>query len=118
MENRTQFAAGALLDKWAAHAWDDGIQIEALNEMDALVVVTQNSRYEITVICPATREILVRGGRFLPELTEARLSGASLGGSFLKVGGIYVHFKMELNAGGRVIITSRVRSITRTPTGV
>ena len=79
--------------------------------MDRLVVTTLNSRYEITVISPRSHEILVRGGRFFPEFTAARLAGSSLGGSFLKLGGIYVDFSMEINANGQVIISSRVRAI-------
>ena len=111
MDERTQVAAAALLDTWSAHAWDNGLQLDSLDEMDRLVVWTQNHRYEITVISPRAHEILVRGGRFFPEFTAARLSGSSLGGSFLKLGGIYVDFSMEMNANGQVIVTSRVRTI-------
>ena len=39
------------------------------------------------------------------------LAGSSLGGSFLKLRGIYVGFRMELYAQQGFIITSRVRSI-------
>jgi hypothetical protein len=111
MEEQTQVSAAALLDTWAAHPWDNGLQLDSLDEMDRLVVWTQNSRYEITVISPRAHEILVRGGRFFAEFTAARLSGSSLGGSFLKLGGIYVDFSMEMNANGQVVITSRVRTI-------
>jgi hypothetical protein len=111
MDEKTEVVAGALLDTWSAHAWDNGLQLDALDEMDRLVVCTQNSRYEITVISSRSHEILLRGGQFFTEFTAARLAGSSLGGSFLKLGGIYVGFNMELNADGQVIITSRVRTI-------
>jgi hypothetical protein len=39
------------------------------------------------------------------------LAGSSLGGSFLKMRGIYVGFSMELCHEGETIITSPVRSI-------
>src|SRR5213593_4370533 len=104
-------AAGALLDTWSSHSWTEGIQLETIQDMEKLTVRTENSLYQITVICGRTGDILVRGGRFFPEFTAARLAGSSLGGSFLKLGGIYVDFSMEINANGQVIITSRVRTI-------
>ena len=52
---------------------------------------------------------MVRGGRFFPEFTPARLAGSSLGGSFLKLRGIYVGFNLEIHFDKRLIITSRVR---------
>jgi hypothetical protein len=56
-------------------------------------------------------EILVRGGRFFPVYTRVHLAGASLGGSFLKVHGIYVGFSMELCGEEGPIITSAVQRI-------
>src|SRR5215475_551171 len=111
MEGKTQISAAALLDTWSSHAWDNGLQLDTLDEMDCVVVHTQNSTYEITVISPRTNEILVRGGRFFPEFKAAHLAGSSLGGSFLKLGGIYTGFSMEINVDGQIIITSRVRAI-------
>jgi hypothetical protein len=55
--------------------------------------------------------VLVRGGQFFPKWTAAELTGASLGGAFLKVGGIYPGFKIEFRADDQCIITSRVRRI-------
>src|SRR5947208_16954269 len=90
----------------------EGIQWEMIEDMEKLVVQTENSVYEITVICGRTGDILVRGGRFFPEFTEARLAGSSLGGSFLKLRGIYVGFNLEIHFDKRLIITSRVRQIS------
>lgn len=103
--------AAALLDTWAAEEWTNGVQIDQLGELETLSVETMNSIYEITIINPATAEVLVRGGQFFPERTEAQVSGASFGGSFLKLHGIYVGFKLELLSDGRRIITSPVRRI-------
>lgn len=105
-------ARGALLDTWSDHHWQDGIQIETVADLARLVVNTENNLYEITVISPDSGEILVRGGKYFREYSQARLAGSSLGGSFLKVRGIYVGFNMELYTGGRTIVTSRVRTIT------
>jgi hypothetical protein len=79
--------------------------------MERLTVRTENSTYDIHVICGRTGEILIRGGRFFPEFTQARLAGSSLGGSFLKLRGIYVGFSLEVHFEKRLIITSRVRKI-------
>ena len=106
-----QVSRAANLETWSQHDWKDGIQIEALGDLQTLVVKTKNSTYEITVISGRERDILVRGGEFFPEKTAAYLSGASLGGSFLKIGGIYLGLNMEILYDGMCIITSPVQSI-------
>ena len=111
MKETIRCTTGALLDTWSRHHWQNGIQIETLCDLSKLRVLTDNSFYEITVISPQTGEVLVRGGRFFPEFTPARFAGSSLGGTFLKVRGVYVGFNMELHVEGRAIVTSRVRSI-------
>jgi hypothetical protein len=67
------------------------------------------------VIDSTQREVVIRGGQFFPEKTAARLAGSSLRGSFLKVGGIYVGFSMEIVAAGKSVVTSTVRSIRVLP---
>jgi hypothetical protein len=67
--------------------------------------------YEITTINPNTGEVSLRGGELCPQRREAKVLGASMDRSFLKLLGIYVGLKMELNVEGRRIITSPVRSI-------
>ena len=102
---------GADLDGWAHHSWQNGLQVEDLWPGDELVVRTANSTYEITVVVPETHDVVIRGGRFFPERTRARVDGCSLGGAFLKLGGIYVGFALELRGDDGVIVTSRVRSV-------
>lgn len=104
---------GAVLDRWAQHEWTDGVQIDQLPDLEMLAVSTVNNLYEIIVISGRTGEIIVRGGRFFPELTAARLVGSSLGGSFLKMRGIYVGFRMELHHNGHPIVTTQVQLIER-----
>jgi hypothetical protein len=99
------------LDALSAKTWTNGIQIDQLNELDTLLVETMHHSYEIIVVNPATAEVLVRGGELFGEFTPARLSGASLRCGFLKLHSIYVGFNMELSAGGKRIVTSRVRNI-------
>jgi hypothetical protein len=81
-------------------------------DMDRLSVDTENSTYEVIVISGRSGDILVRGGRFFPEFTPARLAGSSLGGSFLKLRGVYVGFNLEIHFDQRMIVTSRVRRIS------
>lgn len=103
--------ASAMLETWSTNNWTNGIQINQLQELETLSVETMNHTYEVTVINPGTAEVLVRGGEFFPERRLAHVSGASLGGSFLKLHGIYVGFKLELLSDGRRIVTSPVRTI-------
>src|ERR1700674_4469703 len=103
--------AGAILDTWWNDPWTNGVQIEQMEDMQKLFVQTKNSLYEITVIDRWSGEILVRGGEFFPELTPAQLAGATLGGSFCKMRGIYAGFRMEINANGKRTVTTPVESI-------
>jgi hypothetical protein len=103
--------AGAFLEAWVSHDWASGVQTEYLPEGEAFTVETKNSRYEITILCGRTGDVLVRGGPFFQEETAACLAGSSLGGRLLKLRGIYIGFRMELHVLERAIITSPVRSI-------
>jgi hypothetical protein len=106
-------SASSSLDAWTAHDWRSGLQLEDAKALDAFVVRTANSTYEITVVSPLTGEVLVRGGAFFPVVTRARLAGASLGGSFLKRHGIYVGFRLEFVSDKTPIITTPVQTIAR-----
>ena len=72
----------------AAIASSNGLRLADLLPIDELEIRTRNSCYRITVIDPGESRILVQGGSFFPVLSQARLGGASLGGSMLKVGSI------------------------------
>jgi hypothetical protein len=110
-----QIAAAANLQTWSDAAWSDGIQIDHLDDLETVAVETENSTYDITIINGVEGEIVVRGGQFFPQMTQAHLSGASMGGSFLKLRGIYVGFCLEFLHEGRRIITSSVRRIVVSP---
>src|SRR5580692_2021494 len=92
-----QYPAGALLNRWSEAEWDNGVQIDRLKDLQTLKVGTKNSVYEITVISAGEAMVLVRGGAFFPELTPVRLAGSTLGGSFLKMKGVYIGLRMEFN---------------------
>ena len=111
MEEGNLIPAGAILDTWAKDAWKNGVQIDRMEDMQKLDVRTRNNLYEITVIEGRGGDILVRGGQFFPELTPAHLAGATLGGSFCKMRGIYCGFNMEFAVDGKRIITTPVQTI-------
>jgi hypothetical protein len=110
VEESNYIPGGAVLDKWSEDPWTNGVQVDLMEDMEKLVIQTRNSLYEIIVIDGPSGEILVRGGRFFPELTPAHLAGATLGGSFCKMRGIYAGFRMEITANGRRTVTTPVES--------
>lgn len=85
----------AMLDAWAEGDWPEGVRIDRLAELETLAVRTAYSVYEITVLNGSKGEVLVRGGQYFPEWTPAILSGCTLGGTFLKRGGIVPGMRME-----------------------
>lgn len=87
----------------------DGVDLRELEPLTTLIVRTCNTRYRIIV--SRNTDVLVQGGRFFPEVTEAHLDGSSAGGSFLKVAWICVGLRMEISADGQRIVTSPVRAI-------
>jgi hypothetical protein len=103
--------AAAVLSTWTAHDWRDGLKLDELSPLDRVTVRTCYSTYEIVISSPATGEILVRGGKFFPEFAPARLAGASLGGSLLKMRCMHVGFRIEFALDGKVIVTSPVKKL-------
>ena len=63
----------------------DGIGLADLDPITTLLVRTQNSLYQIVVVQPRQKAVLVQGGPFFPQATRAVLSGSNFGGSLLKV---------------------------------
>ena len=95
----------------------DGVGLTDVDTFTTLVVKTDNSVYQITIVQPYKREVFVQGGAFFPERTRAYLSGSSFGGSCLKLGWVGVGLHMEFLAADRDqwVLTSHVRSITVAP---
>jgi hypothetical protein len=111
MFDTSSYSVSAILDAWVNHPWSEGVQVATLPDMSEIVVRTRNSTYEITIIDGISREILIRGGKFFPQRTAARLCGSSLRGSFLKLGGVYAGFSMEILFEGQTIVTTSVHSL-------
>lgn len=107
--------ATAVLDNWANAEWIDGCQVDAVLQFQRLTVVTRNTLYELVVLDPPQGRIRLRGGHFFPDWREAQLAGSSLGGSFLKLRGIYAGFCMEFHVDDDTVITSPVVRLTLPP---
>jgi hypothetical protein len=109
--------SAAILSNWSDYNWHkaDGVQLEALEEMQRVIVRTYNTVYEIFIRRGSTGDVLVRGGRFFQEFTQAHLSGSSFGGGFLKQFGIYTGLRLEFKVGTETIITSPIFSISVSP---
>jgi hypothetical protein len=108
----------ASLDSWSSARWSDGIQLDELAELEWLIVRTRNTEYELIVVGAHTGDVLVRGGRYFPVFTRARLQGSSAGGNLLKCLGIYPGLRLEFLVDGRQILTSPVESARVASTAV
>ena len=95
----------------AAAARAGGVKLRDLTAFDCLEIWTRNSRYRITVLDPVDARVLIEGGAFFPTPAEVVVSGASEGGSMLKMGWILDGFRLEILHEGQRIITTRVRTI-------
>jgi hypothetical protein len=107
--------ATRVLSSWSARDWSDGINIDNLSPLERLLVRTENSTYEIVVLAPSTGNVLVRGGAFFPVAAPVRLSGSSMGGSFLKLRSVHVGLRVEFSTPAGSIVTSPVRSVNIAP---
>jgi hypothetical protein len=90
----------------------DGMDLRSLESGTTLLVHTRNTCYRLVLLNPARLLVLVKGGELFRHESEARLNGATCGGSTMKAGWIGVGLRMDLWAGGRRIVTSPVRSFT------
>ena len=89
----------------------EGVGLAELDALTTLLVRTLNSLYRVVVLEPPRPRILIQGGQFFPEFTEASLAGASFGGSMLKLSWLGRGLRMEVCSEGKRIVTSPVQSI-------
>ena len=106
--DRTRVAAS--LDAWLSRDWSQAVHLGSLEEFQQIHVCTQNTLYELIVLNHCG-DVQVRGGRYFPDWTSARLAGCSAGGSFLKRLAINLGLQMEFELDRRRIVTSPVRTI-------
>ncbi len=93
----------------------DGVGLTDVDTLTTLVVRTDNSIYQITILQAHTREVMVKGGPFFPERTRACLSGSSRGRGCLRMGWIGIGLHMEFHYADQWMITSHVREIAVEP---
>ncbi len=106
--------AGVQIETFASAAdTAGGVRLRDLAAFDRLIIRTRNSVYDVTVLDAATARILAVGGFFLPGPVEVTLSGATLGGSLLKVGWILLGFHLEFLHDRQRVVTTRVRDVRR-----
>ena len=111
-QDRTLVARRCTLDGFTAvAAAAEGVGLAELDALTTLIVRTLNSLYRVVVLEPPRPRILIQGGHFFPEFTEAHLAGASFGGSMLKLSWLGCGLRMEVCSEGQRIITSPVQSI-------
>jgi hypothetical protein len=91
----------------------EGINLCEMEPLVPILVTTQHSLYRIIPLRSGDSAMLVQGGQFFPEPTEARLAGSTFGGSFLKMHWITVgmHLEIDTGPGGGPIITTRVADV-------
>ena len=106
-------ATARTLDGFAFQLRDaDGVDVRELVPGTIVIVRTRHSRYHLVVVEPETGRVLVSGGDWFPEPTEAQLVGATGGGSMLKPGWIGVGLRVELRHMNQPTTTSLVDAIT------
>ena len=106
-------ASARTLEGFAVQLRDaDGVDVRQLAPGTIVMVRTRHSRYRLVVVEPETQRVLVSGGDWFPEPTEAQLAGATGGGSMLKPGWIGVGLRVELRHVNQPITTSLVDAIT------
>jgi hypothetical protein len=111
------YPSTSILSNWSERDWrrSEGVQLETLQPMQRIVLRTHQHAYEIFVRSGPTGDVLVRGGRFFQEFTEAKITGSSLGGGFLKQYGMYVGLRVEFNVNGETLLTAPVFGISISP---
>ena len=117
MSDTARVPLGALLDTWTGLTWEGGRQVEHLRDLEGVEVRTRNSLYRITIVSAENGEVIVIGGRFFPTLTRARLNGSTMGGSLLKLRGVYPGFRLEFQIDRQVIVTSEIVGVAVVPAG-
>ena len=94
-------------------AFTEGINVREAEPLVPILVITQNSLYRIIPLRWGDSDVLVQGGQFFPEPTEASLVGSTFGGSFLMMHWIAVGMHLEIDPahGEGPIITTRVANV-------
>jgi hypothetical protein len=88
-----------------------GVALPALSPGTVLDVHTVNSHYRMVVLDGSDRRVLISGGSVFPEATDVKVSGATAGGSAVRIGWISEGLRLELFTDLGPVTTSPVTSI-------
>ena len=91
--------------------YTEGVDVPSLAAGTVLNVHTRNSHYRMVVLDGADRRVRISGGWVFPEATDVRVSGATEGGSALKLGWIGEGLRLELSTEAGPVTTSPVQSV-------
>lgn len=92
-----------------------GVFIKDVPANTILQIDAADAVFTIVVVDPAERKIKVQGSQYLPELTDAILTGSTFGGCMLKQGWIGIGMFLEILIPSRElprITTSVVKTIS------
>jgi hypothetical protein len=87
-----------------------GLAIQSIDEGTVITVKTRHSRYRLVVLDRRQHLVCAEGGIFT-EPTVVRISGATFGGSALKLGWILEGLRVEFGIGPKQIVSSPVQSV-------
>ena len=90
---------------------DEGLEISALAPGDRLMIRTAGAEYQMTVIGPRERHVLVSVDRPGPVM-NAWLEGSSCDGVLVHVGAIAVGCSLELRTPAGVMVTGPVSAVS------
>ena len=88
-----------------------GIALACLEPLSRIRVRTHNTTYQLTLLDPWEAKVLVQGGSYFDQPTEAIVSGSTFGGSLLKTRWIGCGMRMEIKSAHANVVTSPVRSV-------
>ena len=92
-----------------------GVFIKDIPANTILQIDVADAVFTVLVVDPAGRKIRIQGSQYIPELTDAIMSGSTFGGSFLKEWWIGIGMCLEILIPGREpprLTTSMVQKIS------
>ena len=88
-----------------------GVDPTSLEPLTNLVVATETTTYQITLIDPSASTVVLQDRKFFPLPVQAQLCGSSFGGSFLKQQWIGIGMRIEFHCERGQIVTAPVVSV-------
>lgn len=92
----------------------EGIYLSELSAGDVLVIQTQNNAYSL-VYLGAGAALLVKHSPRMAEPMSVNVLGSTWGGSALMMGFLGVGMCLEVQEEDRVLVTSPIQSLQRSP---